>query len=65
MARYILYVALVIATAATALAAIDPASHVDFDHANVTVIEKNQAFPQFEPLTFENCAVEDCSDVKG
>jgi len=65
MARYLLLIALATATAATALAAIDPASQVEFDHANVTVIEKNQAFPQFGPLTFENCAVEDCSDVKG
>jgi len=65
MARYLIPIALAAATAATAFAAIDPASHVEFDHVNVTVIEKNQAFPQFGPLTFETCAVEDCSDVKG
>jgi hypothetical protein len=31
--------------------------------SNVTVIEKNQAFPILGPITVEVCQVEDCSEV--
>lgn len=31
--------------------------------ANQTVIEKNSPFPVVGPITVEQCAVEDCSDV--
>jgi hypothetical protein len=33
-------------------------------NGNVTVIEKNQAFPVYGPLVVEQCAVENCSDVE-
>jgi len=31
--------------------------------ANQTIVEKNSAFPVIGPVTFEDCAREDCSDV--
>ena len=31
--------------------------------ANMTVIEKNQAFPVLGPITVEPCQIEDCSEV--
>ncbi|MBC8037335.1 MAG: hypothetical protein H7X89_08970 [Rhizobiales bacterium] len=31
--------------------------------ANVTIIEKNQAFPVFGPITVEVCENEDCSEA--
>ena len=34
-----------------------------FTGSNVTVIEKNQAFPVFGPLVVVPCQTEDCSEV--
>ena len=31
--------------------------------ASTTVIEKNSPFPVLGPLVFEDCALDDCSDV--
>ncbi len=61
MTRYALFLALIVGTAATAIAAISP---VPQQHTgNITVIEKNQDFPVYGPLVVEPCAKEDCSDV--
>jgi hypothetical protein len=61
MIRYSLFLAIVVGSAATALAAIAPSATVAT--RNVTVIEKNQDFPVYGPIVVEACAVEDCSDV--
>lgn len=65
MARYSLFVLVVIGTAATAIAAITPDRSIPLTGRNVTVIEKNQAFPVVGPVIFVPCASEDCSDFKG
>ncbi|MBL8790309.1 MAG: hypothetical protein JNM45_07410 [Rhizobiales bacterium] len=61
MIRYTLFVLAVIGSAATAVANIVPAHPVS-NPANVTIVAKNQAFPQFGPLEIEECAIEDCSE---
>ena len=65
MIRYTLFVFTIIATTASAIAAITPA-HVPapVSITNMTVIQKNDVFPVFGPLVVEQCAVEDCSDVQ-
>ena len=65
MIRYSLFVLTTLATAAAAIAAIAPA-HEDIDPAakNVTVIEKNQAFPVYGPIVVEQCATQDCPEVQ-
>ncbi|MGQ0485967.1 MAG: hypothetical protein ACT4SY_11530 [Hyphomicrobiales bacterium] len=64
MIRYSLFVLTVIATAASAIAAIAPIHEdIDLSARNVTVIEKNQAFPVYGPIVVEDCANEDCSEV--
>ena len=60
MIRYSTFVLAILGSAATAIAALAPAS-VEVSSRNMTVIEKNQAFPQFGPLVVEPCEVEDCS----
>jgi hypothetical protein len=62
MTRYSLFVLAVLGSAATAIAAIAPADRVSLAPTNVTVIEKNQAFPVIGILQVEECGVEDCSD---
>lgn len=61
MIRYSLFVLAVVGSAATAIASIAPAPSVS-NPANITVVAKNQAFPVFGELVFEECAVEDCSE---
>ncbi|MBK8769106.1 MAG: hypothetical protein IPM06_01595 [Rhizobiales bacterium] len=61
MIRYMLFVMAVAGSAATAIAAISPRVAISNPH-NITVVAKNQAFPQIGPLVFEECAVEDCSE---
>ena len=63
MIRYSFFVLTVIATAATAIAAVTPTrDEMDFTGKNVTVMEKNQAFPVYGPLVVEDCTTEDCAD---
>jgi hypothetical protein len=65
MIRYSLFVLTILGSAATAIAAITPASDMPAANAkNVTVIHMNQAFPVYGPIIVEQCAVENCSDVK-
>lgn len=66
MKRYTLFVLIVMGSAATAIAAIAPEHRTAIDPraTNVTVIEKNQAWPLVGPLTVEDCLTEDCSDTQ-
>jgi hypothetical protein len=50
-------------TAASAWAAVSPTERtaLDVTGANVTVIEKNQAFPLVGPLEVEECLNDDCT----
>ena len=59
MIRYSFFALAVLATAATAIAAVAPTRA---DLGNVTVIVKNQAFPVYGPLSVEPCIMEDCSE---
>lgn len=64
MIRYTLFIAAVLGSAATAIAAIAPGEAVSLNSAaHTTVITKNQAWPVVGPLVLEQCAVEDCSDT--
>jgi hypothetical protein len=62
MIRYSIFLAIIVASTATAIAAISPAP-VSTPTRNITVMEKNQAFPVYGPIVVEQCAVEDCSDT--
>ena len=65
MIRYTLFVLTILATAASAIAAMAPAHEdIDLSASNVTVIEKNQAFPVLGPIVVEDCAAEDCSELR-
>ncbi|WP_373506166.1 hypothetical protein [Aestuariivirga sp.] len=65
MIRYTLFILTILGTAAAATAAVQPAAlEVSPDPVNQTVIEKNSPFPVMGPITVEDCAVEDCSDVQ-
>ena len=65
MIRYTLFIAAVLGTAATALAAVHAAPDAQqISAARMTVIEKNDLFPVLGPIIVEECAVEDCSDVQ-
>jgi hypothetical protein len=60
MIRYFLFVAAVIGSAATAIAAIAP--DTSMERKNVTVIEKNQFWHVVEEFTVEDCDNEDCTE---
>ena len=65
MIRHTLFILMIMGTAATAIAAGRPhAGGVAATPGNVTVIEKNSHFPVLGPLIVEDCAIEDCSDVR-
>ncbi len=64
MIRYTLFALAIVGTAATAIAAVAPEQPAPEQSRNVTVIEKNDVFPILGPITVEECAVEDCSDVQ-
>ena len=67
MIRYTFFVLVVIGSAASALAAIAPGSHTGLESTgrNVTVVEKNQAFPQVGPLVVEECLDDACTVTRG
>ncbi len=67
MKRYTLYLVIVLGSAASAIAAIAPEHRTGAapGTGNVTVIEKNQAFPLVGPLVVEDCATDDCSTGTG
>jgi hypothetical protein len=61
MTRYMVLLALVLGTAATAIASIVPFPTADhMSPRNLTVVEKNQAFPLVGPLVVVDCATPDC-----
>lgn len=61
MKRYVIFLLVAIGSAATAIAAISPSSSdLPITGKNVTVIEKNQAFPLVGPLIVSDCSTEDC-----
>lgn len=66
MKRYTLFLLIVAGSAASAIADIAPVQRTAFESHlhNVTVVEKNQAFPLVGPLVVEACGVEDCSDTQ-
>jgi hypothetical protein len=67
MIRYTALVLTILGGAATAsaIASVHPAANpVLSNPANVTVVLKNSPFPVMGPITVEECAVEDCSDVR-
>ncbi|NMD09276.1 MAG: hypothetical protein GYA66_14995 [Phyllobacteriaceae bacterium] len=61
MVRYTLFLAIVFGSAATAIASIAPDVAIS-NPANITIVAKNQAFPQFGDIILEECATEDCSE---
>ena len=68
MTRYTIYMMMVLgsaaALAATAFAAITSSAPFDLVPThNVTVIEKNLAYPAVGPLVVETCLTEDCSEA--
>ena len=63
MIRYTLFILTVLGSAATAIAAIAPDDQMVSNPRNITIIEKNQAWPIVGPLVVAQCAVEDCSDT--
>lgn len=67
MTRYTAILLIALGTAASALAAIGPEQRTDREvpGSNVTVIEKNQAFPLVGPLVVEECLTPDCSHTLG
>lgn len=67
MTRYTAFLLIALGTAASALAAVGPEQRTELDvpGSNVTVIEKNQAFPLVGPLEVEECLTTDCSHTLG
>ena len=67
MTRYTAILLIALGTAASALAAIGPEQRTESEvpGSNVTVIEKNQAFPLVGPLVVEECLTPDCSNTLG
>jgi hypothetical protein len=64
MTRYTFLVLIALGSTVTAFAAVTPGElAVDTSARNVTIIEKNQAFPMFAPLIFEDCVTDDCSGL--
>lgn len=61
MKRYSILFVIAAFSAASAIAAVAPRQQHEMPSANVTVIEKNQAFPQVGPLIFQDCLDADCT----
>ena len=68
MIRYAFALTLALGTIAGVTAAVEASGartqHETTIAANLTVVEKNSAFPVLGPITVEDCALEDCSDVQ-
>ncbi|MFN4143627.1 hypothetical protein [Aestuariivirga sp.] len=67
MTRYTMFLLIALGTAASAVAAVAPQQRTSIDETdtNVTVIEKNQAFPLMGPLTVEECLDSECLVTRG
>jgi hypothetical protein len=65
MIRYSFIALTILATAATAIAAVSPPGiALAPQSADITVVHKNSPFPVIGPIVVEDCAKEDCSDVQ-
>jgi hypothetical protein len=64
MFRYAIFITVLAGSVASAIAALPPAQTAEPLGSNVTVIEKNQAFPFIGPLEVEECLTEDCSELE-
>jgi hypothetical protein len=67
MTRTTAFLLIALGTAASALAAVGPEQRTALEtpSSNVTVIEKNQAFPQIGPIEVQECLNDDCTLVLG
>jgi hypothetical protein len=67
MKRYSAFLLIVLFSAASAWAAVSPEQRTALEVAdgNVTVIEKNQAFPRLGPLEVEECLDTSCTLTLG
>jgi hypothetical protein len=67
MTRYTAVLLIALGTAATALAAVNPEQRTEREvpGTNVTVIEKNQAFPLVGPFEVEECLDAECIHTLG
>jgi len=67
MTRYTAVLLIALGTAATAFAAVNPERRTEREvpGTNVTVIEKNQAFPLMGPFEVEECLDAECSHTLG
>ena len=67
MKRYSLILLVALFSAASAWAAVSPGERtaLDVTGANVTVVEKNQAFPLVGPFVVEECLNDDCTLTRG
>jgi len=67
MTRYTAFLLIALGTAATALAAVNPERRTEREvpGTNVTVFEKNQAFPLMGPLEVEECLDDECIRTLG
>jgi hypothetical protein len=67
MTRSTAFLLIALGTAATVLAAVNPEQRTEREvpGTNVTVIEKNQAFPLVGPLEVEECLDDECIHTLG
>ena len=65
MIRRTLLTLIIFGAAASAIAAVKPSVvQITYKPANLTLVYKNSPFPVIGPITVEECAKEDCSDVQ-
>jgi hypothetical protein len=64
MIRYSLFIITVLATAATAIASVKPATQFTIDPTAVTVVYKTYDMAPVRKIVLEKCALEDCSDTQ-
>lgn len=63
MLRYTLFITVILASAATAMASINAGKLPVANAKNLTVIEMTNVWASDIDLAVENCAKEDCSDT--
>ena len=65
MIRRTLLILTIFGAAASAVAAVKPGVvQITDNPANLTLVFKNSPFPVIGPITVEECAKEDCSDIQ-
>lgn len=63
MTRYTIYIATILATAATAIASVNPATHMKSKPQAITISYKAAEMAPKHKLVLTKCALEDCSDT--